>query len=187
MVKMGVSVGKDHSEAPRPFDARNPFRKIWHHGAEGIVELDDSNQEDRRATFSGWIANLFVWDGVLPMLVVAIPELLRVLFPNPLANKGVMTPVELVSLLVPITFFIVRIARGSTLFPLIYSWQRVCFFLALFPLALAECVIVLIGGNRQAFPDAEAGALVLFAVYICLMAIATLPIRKQRDGGAHQQ
>jgi uncharacterized membrane protein len=113
------------------------------------------------------------WDGLLPIAVLAIPNLVALLFPNCqnlIAAFAVFTPV--IALSVRFVVGWKRMRSGKS-----YVWQTIVFTIAISALFLFEAFVLndqLGGGPKIADPTV---LLVMFLSYLSIMAIALFPFR----------
>jgi hypothetical protein len=118
-----------------------------------------------------WALSLISWDGILPIAVLATPNLMRLLLPNlnpVLAFMAVFGPVIALSIRFVIGWGRMRSGRA-------YVWQLIVFTVAISSLFLCEAFILndqFGGGPKIADPPA---LLVMFLVYLIMMAIALFP------------
>jgi hypothetical protein len=120
-----------------------------------------------------WALSLFCWDGLLPVAVIAIPNLLNFLLPKwdfGIAMLAVFGPVIALSIRFVIGWG--RMRSGQ-----VYVWQMVVFTAAISALFLFEAFLLndqVGGGPKIADPTV---ILTMFLLYMALMAIALFPFR----------
>jgi hypothetical protein len=128
---------------------------------------------ERALQLREWILTVLRWDGLLPVAVIAIPNLAQLIFPNwqfVIALFGVFTPV--VALTVRFVIGWNRMRRGQA-----YVWQLIVFTAAISALFLFEAFILndqVGGGPKIAEPTL---LLNMFLFYLTMMAIALFPFR----------
>ena len=122
-----------------------------------------------------WALSVVCWDGLLPIAVLAIPNLVALLLPNwqgVIASFAVFVPVVALSVRFVVGFN--RMRSGKS-----YVWQTVVFTLAISALFLFEAFILndqIGGGPKIADPTV---LLVMFLSYLTMMAIALFPFRRR--------
>jgi len=120
-----------------------------------------------------WVLSVFCWDGLLPIAVVGIPTLVQLWMPNWQILLGllfVICPVTAMSIRFVIGWQ--RMRRGQS-----YIWQMVLFIVGISSLFLFEMFILndqIANWPKIADPQV---LLMMFAVYLSMMAIALLPVR----------
>lgn len=118
-----------------------------------------------------WALSVFCWDGLLPITVLSIPNLVKSLLPNwqfGLAMLAVFGPV--IALSIRFVFGWKRMRRGQA-----YVWQTIVFTFAISALFLFEAFILndqIGGGPKIADPPV---LVVMFFLYLAMMAIALFP------------
>ena len=118
-----------------------------------------------------WALSVFCWDGLLPITVFSIPNLVKSLLPNwqfGLAVLAVFGPV--IALSIRFVFGCKRMQRGQA-----YVWQTIVFTFAISALFLFEAFILndqIGGGPKIADPTV---LVVMFFLYLAMMAIALFP------------
>jgi hypothetical protein len=129
--------------------------------------------DERTAQLRDWALSVFCWDGLLPVAVIAIPNLTKFVLPNwqfGLAMVAIFSPV--VAFSVRFAYGWARMRRGQA-----YIWQTIIFTVAISALFLCEAFILndqFGGGPKIAEPTV---LLVMFALYFTTVAIALFPFR----------
>ena len=132
-----------------------------------------------------WLILLFCWDGLLPIAVIGIPNLVKFLFPNwqiGLAILFVFVPVAALSIRFVIGWQRMQVGKA-------YGWQMVIFTVAISALFLFEAFILNDEiGNGPKIADPQT-LITMFAIYVTMMAIAMFPFRRSAGsmGGAKPQ
>jgi hypothetical protein len=121
-----------------------------------------------------WLLNILGWDGLLPVAVVAAPNLVALLFPG---RQGAL---ELTFVVVPIAAFLIRMANGVNRLRRgeFYFWQALLFGVAIFFLVGLDAALImfhLINGGVGVGAWCALGG--LYLVYLTMMAIALFPWR----------
>ena len=125
-----------------------------------------------------WLLRIVAWDGLLPVCVAIMPLVVKLVFPH------VRGAVEITAVLLPISAFFLRAAIGRQQIAaarsagILRSIQYLAFGVALFLLALVECVFILSlimpAGALLAKGD-QVVWVSLFLVYFGSMAFAFFP------------
>jgi hypothetical protein len=120
-----------------------------------------------------WALTLLCWDGVLPVVVISFPNLLKHLFPNwavGLAMAAVFAPVLALGARFVIGW--IRMRQGHA-----RIWQLVLFTIAISSLFFFEAFLL----NDQVGDGPKIGdptvLLIMFLVYLTMMAFALFPLR----------
>jgi hypothetical protein len=120
-----------------------------------------------------WVITLLCWDGLLPIAVLSIPNLVALLFPNwpfGIAIFGLFLPV--VALCVRFVFGWKRMRGGQA-----YGWQMIVFTVAISALFLFEAFLL----NDQVGPGPKIAdpttLVVMYCVYLAMMVLALFPFR----------
>jgi hypothetical protein len=134
-----------------------------------------------RVNYGSWLRTLIAWDGLLPGCIVILPTAIEILFPN---RRGA---IEIAALILPITAFFLRVRAGkhhiaSNRCSVAFRRFQFCVFcFAIFPLVLIDCFLVLSHVMpKGALFEADTDWLIwviLFAIYLTLMAVAMYPGR----------
>lgn len=119
-----------------------------------------------------WLLQLFVWDGLLPLLIINFAVLLSILIPKP------RWIVDLAAVFIPIIGFFVRmrVAYAYAEENQSNGFQYFAFWIALFLLMLLDAVLILflhdprIAGNR----DWNIW-LMLYSTYLLIIGFALFP------------
>lgn len=135
----------------------------------------------QRVRYGQWLLNLVAWDGVMPILVLLAPAIVKPQFPN---GRHV---VEVMAVAVPIMAFLVRfyIARrhiNSNHCPrIVRGFQMVALCLAIFELLLIDSIIILAHEmpNGALFASSTDWIVwgIMCAFYLTCMAFAMYPGR----------
>ncbi|MBI3861596.1 MAG: hypothetical protein HY290_06845 [Planctomycetia bacterium] len=145
--------------------------------------IPDLPTEPHRVAYSAWIAAVFGWDGVLPLVVLALPTLLMGAFPG---NFWVM---ELTTVILPVAAVILRGAIGWRAIARNHcseSFRRVqqnAFVFAVGMLFLFDVTTVLMQVLKKGAlvwgPENLTALVVGAPVYLTLMSIAMYPGRSR--------
>jgi hypothetical protein len=129
---------------------------------------------ERTLRLRDWLLSVLCWDGLLPIAVLTIPNLVAFLFPGwqfGIVMLGVFGPV--IALCVRFVVGWKRMRSGQS-----YVWQLVVFTLAISALFLFEAFLLndqIGGGPKIADPTV---LLVMFLSYLTMMALALFPFRR---------
>jgi hypothetical protein len=129
---------------------------------------------ERMLLLRDWALSVFCWDGLLPVVVITIPNLVALLLPNwqgGIAAFAVFTPV--IALSVRFVVGWKRMRSGKS-----YVWQTIVFTIGISALFLFEAFVLndqLGGGPKIADPTV---LLVMFLSYLAMMALALFPFRR---------
>lgn len=121
-----------------------------------------------------WLITLICWDGLLPIAVFSVPNLVAFLFPNwqfVISMLAVFGPVA--ALCVRFVFGWTRMKSGQA-----YVWQMIVFTIGISALFLFEAFVLndqVAPGPKIAYPST---LLVMFLVYMGMMALALFPFRR---------
>jgi len=132
--------------------------------------------DERNAQLKNWAWSVLCWDGALPLVVVCVPQIVRLVFP------GQLNLIVAAALLVPIIAFFVRGAHafhqyrcGSR-----YIWQTGLFVLAIIALALAETVFILFESMPNIADGIDWCILgLLYLGYLVAIAAALFPAKRK--------
>jgi hypothetical protein len=120
-----------------------------------------------------WALSVFCWDGLLPIIVIAIPNFMQFVLPNwKIGNECVAVFCPVIALGFRFVVGYIRMRDGQS-----YFWQMIVFIVAISTLFLAEEFILSdqIGrGPKIADPFT---LLEMFSLYLLTMAIALFPFR----------
>lgn len=136
--------------------------------------LDREAGEYRALRYREWARNLICWDGVLPLVVVGVPALIRVLFPK---NDGA---IAVTTVIVAIAAFFVRGFKADQYFRggEQYAGQHLLFFVAIFCLVFVDALLIEMCqfGNLPLL-----GELLLFLgvylIYLPIVGFSLFPLR----------
>ena len=134
-----------------------------------------------QVNYVSWVIRLFAWDGMLPVGIVLAPIGIELLFPN---RRGVM---EVMAVTLPVAAFLFRIRAGvrhiasNRCSVVVRGLQYFAFGLAILPLVLFDCVMILshlmpAGALLATAEDLLVWA-VFYVIYLLLMAGAMFPGR----------
>jgi hypothetical protein len=140
-----------------------------------------------RVNYGSWFVRVLAWDGLVPVCVVLIPNVIKFLFPN---NRGVL---ELMFVLTPVIALVLRMWIGSSHIATNYcspANRRIQFWVLFFGITVLGFIdAVLIHGHlmpKGPFNDAEIDVgIVLFSVYLGAMTIAMYPGRANSQDDTH--
>jgi hypothetical protein len=121
------------------------------------------------------VKRIALWDGILPLVVIATAPVLKILAPK---QEGLQI---IVNVAVPGAAFLVRLAIGSKYFETHphRPWQGWVFFVAIIYLVWFDALMIVM---RLVGTDSELeywfGFLVLYLPYLAMMGLAFLPHRE---------
>jgi hypothetical protein len=148
-------------------DSPHSFDTDFDHERFGAWSL---RREEHGERYWKWALNLLLWDGMLPVAVLAIPQVVSLLHNQRLS--------ELTFLFVPVVAFVIRYLHGMRRFRrrVMRIWQLPVFFVAIFVLFVLDSLLVLCSLIKDAPP---AGfwwlCLAIYLAYLGMMAIAFFP------------
>jgi hypothetical protein len=128
---------------------------------------------ERMRRLKEWAVSLVCWDGLLPIAVLAIPNLVALLLPNCQGIIAMLGVTPVVALSVRFVIGWKRMKNGKS-----YGWQTIVFTFAISALFLFEAFLLndqIGGGPKIADPT---GLLVMFLSYLVTMAVALFPFRR---------
>lgn len=128
-----------------------------------------------------WLTRVFRWDGVLPVVILLVPFVLRFLFPN---QRGA---IELASIILPIGGFVIRFLVGCHFIntnhchSAFQTLQTCILVIGLGIMTLLDCIIILSVLMPQGALMVNAKDIAiwvsLYGTYLLLMIIAMYPGR----------
>ncbi len=130
-----------------------------------------ANERSRR--LKDWALSVFCWDGILPLVVFALPGCVKLLLPRwdfGIAFIAVFVPVSALSIRFTIGWQMMRRSQS-------YIWQTVLFTVSISALFLFEAFVLndqIGNGPKIADPIV---LLVMLLTYFALMSIALFPLR----------
>lgn len=133
----------------------------------------------RKVDYWLWFYRLISWDSLLPVVIVSIPMVLRVLFPN---RRGI---VEIIGVVLPIIAFFIRYTTGvkhiqSNSCPVWMQRMQYCVFcISIFVLVLFDSFVILLNAIQNFSEEDELVLAVFTVIYFSLMALAMYPGRTQ--------
>lgn len=140
--------------------------------------------------YRGWLVSVVCWDGILPVCILATPQLAL--------SLGVDRPViESLSITMPIVAFFVRIEvgrrriAGNHCAPILRCFQFVVFFLAAVHLVCIDALMLvsmeMYNGRLWANPADLIVWCILLSIYFFAMVFALYPGRvSEFDPGLHE-
>jgi hypothetical protein len=138
----------------------------------------------RRINYGQWVLKLVAWDGVLPVVVLLAPFVVKLVFPN---HRDVM---EVTAVILPIAAFFIRFfvaqhcISSNQCTPLVRLFQIVSLCMAILVLLLIESLMILAHEMPKGAMVATTADwivwVVLFSVYLACMSFAMYP------GHAHE-
>ncbi len=133
----------------------------------------------RRVPYGSWLLSLVAWDGILPVVVLFAPRLVKTLFPN---QRQAM---EITGALLPVAAFFVRffVAKrhiNSNRCTRLTRWiQLATLCVAILVLLLIDTMLILAddlpNGALFATPDDVTLFVVMVVMYLSCMAFALYP------------
>ena len=126
-----------------------------------------------------WLVQLFVWDGLLPLLIINFAVILPIVIPKP------RWIAELAAVFLPIFGFFVRmrVAYAHAEENQSNGFQYIAFWMALLLLMCLDALLILFvqAGQRIGAGDWQAW-LTLYGVYLLIIAFALFPfVRAEPD------
>ena len=150
--------------------------------AEVFAHFDRREAASERAILlKSWALTIFCWDGLLPLVVVTIPNLISVFLPDVEAAHVIA------NIAIPIAAFFVRLIMGGRYFQerSQYAWQYLLFLLTIIYLIFIDTIIILFHelGDQLTASDFRILGF-MYLIYLAAMGIALFPfadLRKTRQ------
>lgn len=135
----------------------------------------------RRINWRKWCWRLVAWDGVLPIVLLGLPHVIRWAIPN--ADKLI----EVIGVVFPIGAFFIRVISGwlhineNHCGPRLRSAQQAALFCGVFVLVFFDAFMILLlnipaGAIQQV--EIVATAVVVFSIYLPCLTFAMYPGRE---------
>lgn len=144
-------------------------------GSDVLRHFERSREAiDRPQQIRAWAISLICWDGALPFIVIAIPQLMALVFR---ARQGLL---EITFVVVPTVAFVLRYVHGRNRFQsrLMHWWQLGLFFVAIFVLFAFDALVVLSAIVQGPVPGGFLTVcVIIYVVYLSIVAVALFPFR----------